>query len=106
MMQPLLPACHQPMMKSHPVCLYCAGSWVKLSIVRISCGSQLHLQSSPVIRDNTSSQAVNCDTSALFLSYLSSRMFLITDALLISQNFSVVSGHIAEETFNTWDGKF
>ena len=38
-----------------------------------------------------------------FSSQLSSRMFRLTDALLISQNFSLVSGHTTEETFNTWE---
>ena len=57
-----------------PLMIVCTdGCWffVKLSFLGISNGS--HLQCQPV----------NCDTSALFLSSLTSRMFLLTDALLI-----------------------
>merc|ERR550532_103707 len=84
------PARHQPM--SACVCTLVVLCKT-LSRQDLNNWSQLQLSGTIL-----GSQAVHCDTSALFLSYLTSRMFLLTDALLISQNFSLVTGHSTEET--------
>ena len=84
------------MMMKSPCMFVLCWFFVKLSIVRISNGSHLQLSGT---RLSVSQSTVILQPFSPHSS-LSSRMFLLTDALLISQNFSLVSGHITEETFN------